>query len=87
MSHTPGPWKWFPLPHNAPGRRLRGPSDYVTEIGGDGISDADAKLIAAAPDLVEALQNILKQYPEIVFRNGKPIQQAFAALAKAGVQS
>jgi hypothetical protein len=57
MSYTPGPWKHRPSMY---GRQYR----YV-QIGKDAdyttgnVNAADARLISAAPDLYEALQEIV----------------------------
>lgn len=74
MSHTPGPWEWI-------GHDLESPRSLVSEAivecgqfcqGGMvrlNISDADRRLIAAAPQLLEALQQLIasaeeSQWPE-----------------------
>lgn len=57
MKHTPGPWRadwddngqWYVEPLGVTGSALRGDS-------GDCIEAANAHLIAAAPELLEALQ-------------------------------
>jgi hypothetical protein len=65
--HTPGPWRIFT---NTDGSKLIG----IGELTGDGIADcgfglwrggeaeaiANARLIAAAPEMFEALQDILE---------------------------
>lgn len=52
--HTPGPWVAQPDPHSNPGEWVigiaNGPVDYVAVC-----SERDARLIAAAPELLEAL--------------------------------
>jgi hypothetical protein len=66
--HTPGPWRvgngsFVISDHPAPG--ITG-SDDVHHYGGhlicESVSQANARLIAAAPDLLEALK-ILSDYP------------------------
>ena len=57
--HTPGPWTYCPDEDDIPGHRERarvefGRSKWVN-IGPHG-NDYDARLIAAAPDMLEALQ-------------------------------
>lgn len=50
----------------------------------DGVSMADARLIAAAPDLLAALEVLVKNYPVSQLSNYKePIEKAKAAIAKA----
>lgn len=88
MAHTPGPWIGFIaensfdiLPAGRPGCIASCPND------GDHDADANSRLIAAAPVMLEALQ--------LIYRDGcggampTPIQNAvIAALAKAtGQQS
>ena len=55
--HTPGPWKIGsdnnPLDH---GKVIRSPNDEFIAGLGDGRPAADAHLIAAAPDMLEALK-------------------------------
>lgn len=83
--HTPGPWKWEDL-------CLKTQSDNsiyksVLELGcgcctsGD-IEDADVCLIAAAPELLEALEDLLYQ-ANLSEEGGWDFEQARAAIAKA----
>lgn len=78
--HTPGPW----LPHMA----FSDP-DGVPEFCVDVMKAAtreDYKLIAAAPDLLEALEELLKLHDNEVFVKEpweESMEQARAALAKA----
>ena len=59
MSHTPGPWtaKGYPSVYYPDGVwYIEGPAE---DAGADGfINAADARLIAAAPDLLAALQGV-----------------------------
>src|SRR5712691_4282174 len=60
MSPTPGPWRWSKDKDYYPSTDLLGPETCVLQIyeshsGGDMPSEADARLIAAAPDLLAAL--------------------------------
>ncbi|MFA5377170.1 MAG: hypothetical protein WC455_15570 [Dehalococcoidia bacterium] len=73
--HTPGPWEVYKghdgklgqthiLAHN-PNTKL---SDYAVAVMVDG-NEADARLIAAAPDLLAACEQalrVLREYPEEV---------------------
>jgi hypothetical protein len=79
MRHTPGPWR-TDRPYDAP-------SIYV--IAGEGATltrvasvrdahKANARLIAAAPELLEALQGLVLALPA-----GWSMQAARAAIAKA----
>ncbi|MDY1510686.1 hypothetical protein SOK29_25370 [Pseudomonas aeruginosa] len=61
-THTPGPWQWNHgrLLHNVPGEY----SDTILDIQ-DKVwrpTDDDAKLIAAAPELLEACQAFSRMY-------------------------
>lgn len=90
--HTPGPWA-YKLDEDC--RNLSVTTAYApTEIvGGCGCCDspwvsceADARLIAAAPDLLEALEEIVKEYCENP-DNGRTLRWAIdgakEAIAKA----
>ena len=83
--HTPGPWTW--TRSNEPGEvitwTLDGPRvlcRWWEGIGKPGSHDADARLIAAAPELLAALERL--QNPDL-----KPkildYQRARNAIAKA----
>jgi hypothetical protein len=63
--HTPGPWKWNKNYHGLDGPRGEAILDYaayegmwVPDYAGDW-AEANARLIAAAPELLEALQMLL----------------------------
>jgi len=66
VKHTPGPWEAVDL---SEGERTKfsiihnGPLTYVTD-NGDGMEncEANAKLIAAAPELLEACVALIKGY-------------------------
>ena len=87
--HTPGPWvaddnegfsQWSiwgrmaPSGHGTPGRKVAVVDDC------SGHSDADAQLIAAAPELLEALQFLITASGEQL---STAFEQAQAAIAKA----
>ena len=65
--HTPGPWRWVPQPdYSWQYQDLMSASGEVVLSGeeapdpsGIEISHADARLIAAAPDLLEALEALM----------------------------
>ena len=98
MSHTTGPWKFEPGT-----KTIRSePANYwlATMDSWDGAVDheANARLIAAAPDLLAALQDITDHFSDvmegpaiksigIIFPNGveniPTIKQAREAIAKA----
>lgn len=82
-ARTPGPWRVVQ-------RRAGGPLHVMSEYGQyvmDGSNQresrirnpADASLIAAAPDLLEALEYIIRGVPD----TWEGVQRARAAIAKA----
>lgn len=84
--HTPGPWRKSATTQNAvicdsiTGHDCKTNVDYYGGhlIAESIFSEADRDLIASAPDLLEALQDLL------IFDNGKPeFDAARAAIAKA----
>ena len=96
IKHTPGPWDWV-------GRDLESNSpthcEAVIQTGVDcgsycyggmpvlQISDADKRLIAASPDLLEALQDLIGWVPSSSHWHTdapmKTLERARAAIAKA----
>lgn len=62
-THTPGPWTTEGIvPENKMGREVfiipeNNSEDWIAKMAGHGSSEADARLIAAAPDLLEALKH------------------------------
>lgn len=67
--HTPGPWHWDsdPIKDDPQGRvryRVVAKGRTITQCyypSGDGVAEADTRLIAAAPDLLAALK-VLQPY-------------------------
>ena len=97
---TPGPWRINDLRHQQKGQiQIRGDWHLANVLATGPRPDADARLIAAAPDLVEAVKALLAEHAEmngILLRVGKgfPVdgahpdcarQIALAALSRAGV--
>ena len=93
-AHTPGPWDCFV--GNADGRGLirieqYGTGQHIASMQRGAVSEANARLIAAAPDLLEAMQACVRSYEE--HRDQQPtghlwpdpnhIFQARNAIAKA----
>lgn len=74
---TPGPWS---VKHDRGIRAADGACVASTYVAAP---LADAHLIAAAPDLYEALERSVKAWTDDVDRMGPMIRQALAALAKA----
>jgi hypothetical protein len=85
--HTPGPWGWDDVPGS--GIQIRGPYKGGTRLlfieiwrqfperEWDAEMEANARLIAAAPDLLESLQEI------VAAADGAGWSQLDATLAKA----
>lgn len=97
--HTPGPWEWVESMGGRNMPSLRSTTCEVCNFGDDGPyypvegeppSEADMRLIAAAPDLLEALwlcfDHCRLYYPEVEHNNvGDAVR---AAISKAtGEQS
>lgn len=83
--HTPGPWRY----------RLRGSGKGCDVLAGEGrqvevvaydvhgrTAEADAALIAAAPDLLDALR-LAEEWLVSVGADGSPLTAVRAAIAKA----
>jgi hypothetical protein len=94
--HTPGPWRvnWEYHPIEIESVADPKPKNcIVAEIPAeenDTLACADARLIAAAPELLEALQELVKRCPFVATATGvqaeisfAQIKQAQSALAKA----
>jgi hypothetical protein len=87
-SISPGPWKVYPSGRSVPGYDVcdRIVSDKWTgrSLSLVGCSDADARLIAAAPELLAALREIAALDGAYC---GVAVELARAALTKAEVRS
>jgi len=77
--HTPGPWTFVESTDARIPDRITGPNDAPVARGSIGTNRADAVLIAAAPDLLNALVAVL---PYINAPVGYT-EQARAAISKA----
>lgn len=95
MSHTPGPWRVEKgdgaLLKDCSGRfRVLVPMKpkplhgQREEIMVSGLSESNARLIAAAPDLLAALKAMVN---EVEFHDHHCVETALAAIAKAEGQS
>ena len=77
MPHTPGPWKATKDPHGSGSDYCIGMESDVARIDRVAVCSAcDAQLIAAAPELLAALQKYVEHF-------GDPLRCANAAIAKA----
>lgn len=91
VGHTPGPWRVteYTDPKLADRRMIHGPGDnwFLADVYGAGGSynvDANARLIAAAPEMLEALREIAEISRGLRFATGLKIGElARAAIAKA----
>lgn len=82
--HTLGPWRTWRLAPDSDEqqRHIIVSNNGETEITGIIYNDEDAQLIAAAPDLLEALKNLVKQ--DLIFdKGGDHYQEVLEAIAKA----
>lgn len=72
--HTPGPWTVPAGQIVADTVWARGGHLEICKLYGNGrdaeTADADARLIAAAPDMLEALEKILRAIPTVLTREG-----------------
>jgi hypothetical protein len=98
-NHTPGPWKWneyYECLFNEAGEYIFESFPYEgMDLAYTNSREANAKLIAAAPDLLEALESLLAavetmRCPQnvddvamLVIRFAAPIQHAQKAIKKA----
>lgn len=83
MSHTPGPWRIIPEDNwieDANGRRICTPHSSSSNISVEE-RNANAHLIAAAPELLAALKQVLAHHGYI--EGGPDFPGAWAAIRKA----
>ena len=81
--HTPGPWRtswsyagcWLVYCSDDP--KASSHTHFSPE------READARLIAAAPDLLEALQIAVRQNDHDMVMTGEELRQCYAAIAAA----
>jgi hypothetical protein len=85
--HTPGPWVADEYPHGDVWHIRYGKrGNWLAEVMTDGDhkgAAADARLIASAPDLLEALQSLVANLAEGDFISETRIDAARAAIARA----
>jgi hypothetical protein len=87
--HTPGPWDPFTQPSFSGWWAVRDNNWNEIGSGDGGFTEADARLIAAAPELLEALILMVRTHDEPAesmlqeMREQKWLEQARAAIAKA----
>jgi hypothetical protein len=93
MKHTPGPWQVVAYYSSGERHTVAGPDGrdlcrFVhSQSGGWDLKEADARLIAAAPDMLEALKLaqrwLLNCMPVAELDGPKPLPVIAAALARA----
>lgn len=91
MKHTPGPWQWWTsnsflrLSSQATGKDGDVIDSFKMSDGATSLSVkvADMNLIAAAPDLLEALQNMVTAYEYEASIDNPALLAARAAISKA----
>ena len=86
MKHTPGPWRFRLSAHN--GCYYVEDKDWlVAEVAGQNVeNEHNARLIASAPDLLEALKAVRCFYENAKHLSGDEdaiLEEARAAIAKA----
>lgn len=59
--HTPGPWQVLPPKEGQPSITIAIPSNDAVYVAGS-TKEANARLIAAAPELLEALEAMVEMY-------------------------
>jgi hypothetical protein len=92
--HTPGPWEVFPA-YTGTSRfpvginHGDGSSSIFAEVNGrggvDGQNMADARLIAAAPDLLAALQRALPLIEKCERESGSGLGELYAKAARVAI--
>lgn len=89
--HTPGPWELYKHRGYFGIRRVGADpheADIIDRFMDAAVveTEANAKLIAAAPDLAEALKEFLEKFGPYEDWSGAVFEKARAALAKAGIK-
>jgi hypothetical protein len=83
--YTPGPWKIGTPPPN--GEQTIGTQQglmvAVATTGANTPTEANARLIAAAPELFEALQLAVRQNSHDMLMTGEELRKCEAAIAQA----
>lgn len=79
-THTPGPWEIHP--HQTNIVRAPGAGYFIADTFEHAASKANARLICAAPELLEALQDLVAQ-AQAEGASGINIDRALAAVSSA----
>ena len=83
VSHTPGPWQVKSDDISVVGRRNVGAFDVVAHVAPRQNTHANARLIAAAPDLLAALKSLMEYMSPDDYAWASRVQDAYTAIAKA----
>jgi hypothetical protein len=89
--HTPGPWTFYRESSCDRGDSygVKAPAPHYWVVPTLNINPEDARLIAAAPDLLEALQSLIDM--DVAYQRGPKVEEgvqvARAAIAKATGQA
>lgn len=77
--HTPGPWvaRQRPSGHHA----IESSQGELARLCGEANAEADARLLAAAPDLLEALQRLHRLSGQLIDEPSARIAKALASAA------
>ena len=89
--HTPGPWVFLESADARIPDRIVGPNDAPIARGSIGTNRADAALMAAAPDLLDALRAVAGDLLDVLSQRMDPklaeqlpsLENARAIIAKA----
>jgi len=82
--HTPGPWDWSYFYEGSPiGVYQTDPVATVALVKVGPNAQANARLIAAAPKLLDALKDLCEEVEECELGNPITLRAARAAIAKA----
>ncbi len=86
MPHTPGPWLYCPF---GAGNLVTSDKGHIAVVYGAGVT-ADAAqntcLIAAAPELLEAAEDVLEQYRKSIVPIGPDLSDSIRVFLAAAVR-
>ena len=85
VNYTPGPWKCVPTSHHYHDYRIFTPIGLIPFERGSGVEYANAKLISAAPELLEALQFLVECSAPMTGQQEQCWISIRAAIAKATI--
>jgi len=88
MQHTPGPWDYEPYEDSPPESAIIGGVYQIAVVGYDDAEYSNARLIAAAPDLLAACEVAIAAYDQAKLEGksrwlGTEVDAMREAIAKA----